>query len=117
MRILEGKLYAIEGKWQEAISSTEEAISYFDFLLRIPHVHKTSQSLTLSRQDQKQTVVAYPVWTEMIDIALISSMLCECYSFKGKVFRLNGMPIEAKDKALEDGIVTAHQESRSNAKT
>ncbi|KAK2941580.1 putative Peptidase family C50 [Blattamonas nauphoetae] len=96
MRILEGKLYAIEGKWQEAISSTEEAISYFDFLLRIPHVHKTSQSLTLSRQDQKQTVVAYPVWTEMIDIALISSMLCECYSFKGKVFRLNGMPIEAK---------------------
>ncbi|KAK2941627.1 hypothetical protein BLNAU_23463 [Blattamonas nauphoetae] len=101
MRILEGKLYAIEGKWQEAISSTEEAVSYFNFLLRVPHVRKTSLSATSSRQNQKQTVVACPVWTDIIDIALIRSMLCECYSFKGKVFRLNGMPIEAESALLK----------------
>ncbi|KAK2944667.1 putative regulator of spindle pole body duplication [Blattamonas nauphoetae] len=96
MRILEGKLCAMEGKWEEAISSTEEAIRYLDFLLRFPHVHTTSQSTTSSRQDQRKTDTTRPVWTDIIDVALIRSMLCECYSFKGKVFRLNGMPIEAE---------------------
>ncbi|KAK2961469.1 hypothetical protein BLNAU_3591 [Blattamonas nauphoetae] len=95
MKILEAKLYAIQGKWREAITSTEEAISYFDFLFTIPH-DRRSQPIPLSRQDQKQTVVACPVWTDIIDVALTRSMLCECYSFKGKVFRLNGMPIEAE---------------------
>ncbi|KAK2962542.1 putative separase [Blattamonas nauphoetae] len=96
MRVLEGKLYAMEGKWEEAISSTEEAMKYFDFLLTIPHVHEPRQWATSSHQDQRKTVVACPVWTDIIDVTLIRSMLCECYSFKAKVFRLNGMPIEAK---------------------
>ncbi|KAK2942680.1 putative Peptidase C50, separase [Blattamonas nauphoetae] len=100
MRILEGKLYAIEGKWEEAIKSTEEAISYFDFLLTVPH-DTTGQWASSSRQDQRKTGRKSPVWTDIIDVALISSMLCECYSFKGKVFRLNGMPIEAKVALLK----------------
>ncbi|KAK2949135.1 putative Peptidase family C50 [Blattamonas nauphoetae] len=95
MSILEAKLYAIQGKWREAITSTEEAIRYFKFIEKV-HVDKTSRSTPSSRQDQLKNGIVSPVWTEIIDVPLIKSMLCECYSFKGKVFRLNGMPIEAE---------------------